>query len=221
MFDHLDWDGIHMNYELSHRSHVVVDDFLPPETTRQLHSELLANQMWRIKNPASKHLHNNRPSTNLLTCIAPTLENIIAQTFDGKYRLIDYWAMLYSRNTDGNVHADFGDLTLTHWLTPDKYNACPRSGGLVLYDVRRPRDMPLTQYLSSGDASRAYVDSHTAGRVVVIPYRFNRAVVFNPTTFHKSHRPQFDLSRTSHMRMNVTFSFSNPAEMRRQLETIS
>ena len=105
MFDHLDWHEIYMNYESSHRSHVVVDDFLPRDTTRQLHSELLANQMWRIKNPASKHLHNKRPRTNLLTCIASNLENIIAQTFDGKYRLIDYWESPQTRVGKGGVNS--------------------------------------------------------------------------------------------------------------------
>ena len=221
MFEHLDWNDIRIRYEASKGHSVIIDDFLPANTAEDVHAELLSNQMWRIKNPISKHLYNSQPHTSSLTQIIPELQAVIAQTFNSTYQLSDFWAMLYSKNTDGNVHADFGDLTLTYWLTQDKYNKCSDTGGLVLYDVKRPYDMPLTQYLSSGKASEAYVDAHTAGAITVIPYRFNRSILFNPTIFHKSNRPQFDLSALSHMRMNLTFAFDDPAESQKQLDMIA
>ncbi|MEG9883342.1 MAG: hypothetical protein V6Z86_01745 [Hyphomicrobiales bacterium] len=220
MFEHIDWNKVSREYWKSGDSHVVIDDFMTRQGAIRLQDELIRNQMWRLKNPISKHLHNTRPKTDMAVRVVEALETPIRRNFGRQYRLAEYWALLYAKNTDGNVHADFGDLTITYWLTPDRYNLDRETGGLVLYDARRPADMPFSAYLASGEASRAYVGEHARQAPVVIPYRFNRAILFNPSIFHKSNRPHFDLSHPSRMRMNMTFSFRDPEETRRQMEMV-
>ena len=220
MLDHLDWDKIRDDYVGSGENYVVIDDFLPNDIAHQLHAELLKNKMWRVKNPVSKHLHNRQPKTDVTRAIVPRLQSIVMAHFDQAFRVNDFWAMLYSRNTDGNVHADFGELTLTYWLTDDAHNLDTASGGLVLYDVKRPAKMKVTEYLSAGGASRAYVDANSSGEPTKIPYKFNRAIIFNPCIFHKSDTPKFDLRSPETMRMNMTISFGDPIEAHRQLEAV-
>ncbi len=218
MLEHVDWQDVLNRYRSTGNSHVIIDNFIAEQNAMRLQQELLQNQMWRIKNPVSKHLHNSMPITPSSSTIVPELEKAIKNVFSESYVLAEYWALLYSKNTDGNIHADFGDLTITYWLTPDQYNLDESTGGLILYDVKRPPDMPFSDYLASGEQSRAYVAEHSRVDPIVIPYRFNRAILFNPAIFHKSNKPNFDLSHPSRMRMNMTFSFRDPDETLRQLE---
>lgn len=221
VFGHLDWPQIRQSYDDSDEAYVVIDSFLPTVMAHQLHKELVQNPMWRIKNPVSKHLHNRQPKTNMTRTIVPELQHIFAQHFDAKLQVDDFWAMMYSRNSDGNVHADFGDLTLTYWLTPEEFNKDPGTGGLILYDVRRPDGMKVNEFLSAGEASARYVQMHSSGDPTTIPYRFNRAVLFNPRIFHKSDSPHFDITDPMRMRLNLTLSFSDLVEARRKLEEIA
>ena len=199
--------------------YLVIDDFLEDETCNALHVELLANQMWRQKNPLSKHLHNARPKSALIVSVVNAITAQVRQDALEDIDLIDYWALLYSLNTDGNVHADFGQLTLTYWLTPEHYNLDPATGGLLLYDVRRDPGQGANIYLAAGKESEDYVNKSTR-RKVVIPYRYNRAVLFDSSHYHKTHSPNFDNSRPEGMRMNLTLAYASAAHVEQQFKLI-
>jgi hypothetical protein len=199
--------------------YIVIDDFLEDETCKALHAELLSNQMWRQKNPLSKHLHNARPKSALIASLVGEITEQVRQDSPEDIDLIDYWALLYSLNTDGNVHADFGQLTLTYWLTPEHYNLDPATGGLLLYDVCRDPGQGANIYLAAGKESEDYVNKSTL-RQVVIPYRCNRAVLFDSSHYHKTHSPNFDISRPEGMRMNLTLAYASAAHVERQFKLI-
>jgi hypothetical protein len=198
---------------------VVIDDFLDEATRAKLHEELLSDQMWRLKNPVSKHLHNSRPRTSAVDALLPKVDAEIKRGWSNSIGLIDYWALLYAKNTDGNVHADFGQLTLTYWLTPDHYNLEPATGGLILFDVRRGPEEGADRYLVAGKESERHVRARSSHHTVV-PYRCNRAVLFDSSHYHKTHTPVFDVSTPQGMRMNLTLMYASVAHVEQQIRLI-
>ncbi len=199
--------------------HLIIDDFLEPKICALLHSEMLNNQMWRLKNPLSKHLYNSQPITNETKNLLLKSNHIAQQMLTKEIELIDYWAILYSKNTDGNVHADFGQLTLTYWITPDKFNLNPETGGLLIYDVRRADNLSASSYLQTGNESEKFVITHTKSNKI-IPYRCNRAVIFDSSYYHKTNSPLFDTSHPEGMRMNITLAYATKSHVCEQIRLI-
>lgn len=200
--------------------YIVIDDMLNDTECRDMHRILLNNPMWRKKNPISKHLYNSRPKCVMGSLLLERVEALIRQKTNEELILIDHWALLYSKNTDGNMHADFGQFTLTYWLTPEEHNLNKNTGGLLLYDVQRPKNSSANQYLTAGGASEKYVSERTQNHVVV-PYRHNRAVLFDSSHFHKTHTPNFDITKPEGMRMNLTFSYASTVHVIEQVELIN
>jgi urease beta subunit len=198
---------------------VVLDDFLPKKQCNILHEQMILNPMWRTKNPLSKHLHNSQPMTQGMQEFLSRANEFIYNNVSTNLELIDYWALLYSKNTDGNMHADFGQVTLTYWLTPDRSNCNPETGGLIIYDVQRPSKSGANIYLASGEKSKDLVGRESKTNVIV-PYRANRVVIFDSSHYHKTHSPQFDISCTSGMRMNITAAYATPSHVHEQLQLI-
>lgn len=188
--------------------YAIIDDLLTEGECAELHKGLLGSAMWRKKNPISKHLYNSKPKCVTGSSLLSKVQEVIGRKSNEKLILVDYWALLYSKNSDGNMHADFGQITLTYWLTPEIYNLNKESGGLLIYDVRRPNNLSANQYLNAGKESESYVLERASSHVV-IPYRHNRAVLFDSSFFHKTHSPSFDITNPAGMRMNLTFSYAS------------
>ncbi len=198
----------------------IIDDFLDITQCRELHKNLLNNQMWRKKNPISKHLYNSQPKSAFVEIILASVDSAMRKRAGDGINLIDYWALLYSKNSDGNTHADFGQLTLTYWLTPEEYNLDSDTGGLLIYDVKRAKDLRASEYLTAGQASEKYVLERTR-RHVIVPYRCNRAVLFDSSHYHKTHSPNFDIAHPEGMRMNLTFSYACAEHVAEQVRLIN
>ncbi|WP_427914883.1 hypothetical protein ACPWT1_08215 [Ramlibacter sp. MMS24-I3-19] len=212
-----DWSAVAAQLESRTPRHVVLDDFLTPTAAERVHKELLQHWGWRKKNWVSAHLHNARPRIETCACIATEFIQAAGPVIDG-LEICDYWALLYPKNSTGNVHADAGRLTLTLWLTPDRHNLTAGTGGLVLYDVNRHPSQMLREYLVP-PASVHYVRKHSAGNHIHIPYRWNRAVLFDATTFHRTDDLHFDIAAGMHAaRMNLSFAIDNLAEYYEQFE---
>ena len=220
MLEHIDWDDVLLDLQSTEIPHKVIDNFLAPELAVALHHELMSSQMWRTKNPVSRHLHNAQPRTPTAISLVQALDKDVSIRLGEETQVRDYWSLLYTKNTDGNVHADFGDLTLTYWLTPNRHNTSTETGGLILYDVVRPPELPVNRYLTAGSESIEYVKTRTEGKHVTIPYAWNRAVIFDSRHFHKSDSPSFKLDNIECMRMSFTCTFYRNGEMTRQLDQI-
>jgi len=91
------------------------------------------------------------------------------------------------------------------WVTPDSSNLVPRSGGLAVCRVPPPADWPMTGYHADKGAIAAFLEQHTKDSLIV-PYRENRAVLFESRLFHRSDAPQFASGYENH-RINVTMLF--------------
>jgi Tetratricopeptide repeat len=126
----------------------------------------------------------------------------------GKHPLLRWWGYKYDSRMEGiDVHADFAAVNVNFWITPDEANLDPDSGGLILWDKPAPLDWTFARYNApdAGQAIRDFLGSAGA-RSVTIPYRANRAVIFDSDLFHQTDRIAFK-DGYSNRRINITLLY--------------
>ncbi len=90
-------------------------------------------------------------------------------------------------------------------MTPDRANRNPDGGGLVVCRVPPPAAWQVHGYDADKAAIAAFLDRHAADNLVV-PYRENRAVLFESRLFHRSGATDFAAGYENH-RINLTLLF--------------
>ena len=185
----------------------VIDNFLTPEALDQLRRFCLESTVWR--RPYSfgyvgafpQHGFSGAP----LFAIAEEFSAALGDAFD-EYQLADWWAFVYDAKLPGtDIHGDDADFSLNLWITPDSANLDPGTGGLVMWDKTAPSDWSYADYNSGGDRVRQYLQDHDA-QSHVIPYRENRAVLFEGHLFHRTDDFTF-APGFANRRRSVTFLF--------------
>ena len=185
----------------------VIDDFLTPEALDQLRKFCLESTVWRHPYKfgyVGAFPQNGFASTSLFA-IAEEFSAALGEAFD-QYQLAQWWAFVYDTKLPGtDIHGDDADYSLHLWITPDSSNLAPDGGGLVIWDKTAPSDWSYNDYNSGGDRVRQYLRDQNA-ESSIIPYRENRAVLFEGHLFHRtddfSFAPGFENRRRS-----VTFLF--------------
>ena len=118
------------------------------------------------------------------------------------------WAYKYATTQPPlSPHADFAAVNVNFWITPDEANLDPGAGGLVVYDVDAPADWNFAMYNRNGAKIRELLAARKA-RPTVIPYRCNRAVIFDSDLFHATPALAFR-SGYENRRINVTVLFGD------------
>ena len=69
---------------------------------------------------------------------------------------------------------------------PDDANLDPTSGGLVVFTAKPPADWDFVQYNTDTERVRKELLAPTGYANVTIPYRMNRAVIFDSALFHQT-----------------------------------
>ena len=84
------------------------------------------------------------------------------------------------------IHADEAAVNVNFWITPDEANLDPEGGGLVIWDKAAPLEWDFAKF--NADESAAYDFLAKSGRQgrSRVPYRANRAVIFDSNLFHKT-----------------------------------
>jgi tetratricopeptide (TPR) repeat protein len=185
----------------------VIDDFLTPEALDQLRKFCLESTVWRhpYKFGYVGAFPQNGFASSSLFAIAEEFSAALGEAFDG-YQLAQWWAFVYDAKLPGtDIHGDDADFSLNLWITPDSANLDPDGGGLVVWDKTAPSDWSYNDYNSGGERVTQYLRDQNA-ESSVIPYRENRAVLFEGHLFHRtddfSFAPGFENRRRS-----VTFLF--------------
>jgi len=187
----------------------VIDDFLSAHVLDELRSYCLESTVWF----ANRYAHGRlgaffREGFNcpLLTQIAEELRVAFPLLIGDKHRLLQLWGFKYSsRQPVTHAHADFAAVNLNFWLTPDTANLSENSGGLVIYDVEAPADWDFNTYNKDGGRISLFL-LQTGARSISIPYRANRAVLFNSDLFHATQRLNFR-PEYENRRLNITMLF--------------
>ena len=92
-------------------------------------------------------------------------------------------------------------------MTPDTANNDPQSGGLMLWDVAAPKHWDVVKYNRDARANREFLEQAGA-KPITIPYRANRAVIFDSDLFHKTDRIDFKPGYLNR-RINVTMLYGD------------
>ena len=124
------------------------------------------------------------------------------------HRLTQAWAFKHDSARRGlNIHADAAAVNVNFWITPDEANLNPATGGLVVYDREAPSEWNFKEYNSDRNKPKILNWLKDVGaQAVKIPYRTNRAVVFNSDLFHETDDVTFKDDYLSR-RINITLLY--------------
>ena len=127
------------------------------------------------------------------------------------HRLTQMWAFSYGQAGGGTrKHADKAAVNVNLWITPDEACAHPEAAGLTVHDVAAPPDWGFSDYNLNPARLERLVERE--GRAPVrVPYRCNRAVIFDSSLIHESGGVAFRAG-FANRRINVTLLFGARAE---------
>jgi hypothetical protein len=160
---------------------------LTPEALDQVQKFCLESTVWRhpYKFGYVGAFPQHGFASNALFGIAQEFSAELGEAFD-QYHLAQWWAFVYDAKLPGtDIHGDDADFSLNFWITPDSANLDPSAGGLVVWDKAAPSDWSYGDYNSGGERVRQFLEDANA-ESTVIPYRANRAVLFEGHLFHRT-----------------------------------
>ena len=96
-------------------------------------------------------------------------------------------------------------MNVNFWITPDDANLDPEHGGLVIWDVSAPLDWNFARYNGDEEAARAFL-AREGAKSITVPYRANRAVIFDSDLFHETDKIRFKQGYENR-RINVTMLY--------------
>jgi tetratricopeptide (TPR) repeat protein len=182
---------------------VYIDNFLSPLALESLREFLLGSTIWF--NVANK---GGYLGTNLKEGLGNPLIFQIAEELRKKFPKIfkdhpikQIWAYKYdsrAKNKSSDLsgihpHADDGAITFNLWITPSDANLNPSSGGLVFHSLEAPKQWDYN-YQNSYNHDMVKIQEElkkSKDKTEVIPYKENRAVIFNSHLFHETDNYEF------------------------------
>jgi Tfp pilus assembly protein PilF len=186
---------------------VVIDDLLTPEALGKLRRFCLDSTVWRQVYDGG-YLgafpeHGFAPP--LLAQIAEELRAVYPAIIED-YPLLHFWAFKYDSSLHGiKKHADFAAVNVNFWITPDEANLDPDHGGLVVWDAAAPLDWNFAKYNAAEDDITSFLTAQNS-KPVTIPYRANRAVIFDSDLFHETDQIAFKEGYLNR-RINITMLY--------------
>lgn len=186
---------------------VAIDDLLTPEALTGLRRFCLGSTIW--KRPYPNGYLGSMPdhgfAAPLLAQIAEEMRIVFPAVFD-QHGLCQWWGFKYDSRLSGiRLHADQAIVNVNFWITPDAANRNPSSGGLVVWDRKPPPDWDARR-ANGDDVSARELLRATGAKPVTVPYRENRAVIFDSDLFHETDTIEF-ADGYENRRINITMLF--------------
>ena len=205
----LDVEDVERRYNASHPEIIYIDALLRPEALKALRQFCRESTIWK-KDYEDGYIGaflGEGFSSPLLLQVAEELRATFPGIFH-QHRLLQAWAFKQdSARRPLKIHADAAAVNVNFWITPDEANLDPASGGLIVWDKEAPREWNFKAYNSTAfqPKIREFLKQSNASPVKV-PYRTNRALVFNSDLFHESDTCTFRDDYESR-RINITFLY--------------
>ena len=185
----------------------VIDDLLTAPALEKLRRYCWAETFWR-KSYNDGYLGATPAhgfASPLLAQVAEELRDCFPEII-GDHRLRMLWGFKYDSRLRGiGPHADQAAVNVNFWITPDEANLNPVGGGMIIWDVAAPEDWDVRTYNADAAAVRAFLKDSGA-KPVKVPYRANRAVIFDSDLFHETDVIEFKEGYTNR-RINITMLF--------------
>lgn len=205
----LDSNAIERGYHNAKPEITHFDNFLTPDALQRLRTFCLESTIWykRYENGYLGAMLGDGFASPLLAQIVDELPQMLPGIF-GAHKLKQAWAFKYDSELTGiNLHADFAAVNVNFWITPDDALEDDQCGGLVVWDKEAPLDWDFEKYNADETAMRQYLAQQGASAVRV-PYRQNRALVFNSDLFHETDKIAFRPGYENR-RINVTLLYGD------------
>jgi tetratricopeptide (TPR) repeat protein len=189
---------------------VVIDDFLSRQALEEVRAFCLESTVWT----GNKYAHGRIGSfiqegfcCPLLLQIAEELRDGLPRVLGKRYPLRGAWGFKtpHELAADATNHADFAAVNVNFWITPDSANLDPESGGLIIYDVDAPLAWDFHTYNGRHEVILPFLRSKGSSKVN-IPYRENRAIIFNSDLFHATAEVKFRRGYENR-RINITMLY--------------
>jgi Tfp pilus assembly protein PilF len=206
--------AIAAHWQTSSPQFVVVDDFLTDEALEGLRRFCWRSTIWHkiYQNGYLGAMPEHGFACPLLAQIDEELRSVYPAIL-GEYPLRRCWGFKCDSALRGvNIHADFAAVNVNFWITPDEANLDPQSGGLVIWDTPAPLDWDFAQYNRAGPAVRDFL-REAGAKSVTVPYRANRAVIFDSDLFHQTDRIAFKEGYLNR-RINITMLYGRRGQRR-------
>jgi Tfp pilus assembly protein PilF len=185
----------------------VIDNLLTDEALGKLRRFCWSSTIWRKVYPGGYlgAMPEHGFACPLLAQIADELRGTYPAIL-GRHPLLQFWGFKYDSRLSGiAVHADFAAVNVNFWITPDDANLDPDSGGLLVWDAPAPLDWDFAKYNNDVPAAREFL-ARAGARPVTVPYRANRAVIFDSDLFHETDRITFKEGYLNR-RINITLLY--------------
>ena len=187
---------------------VVLDDFLTRDALLSLRHFCATSTIWftnRYRFGRLGAFFREGFNCPLLTQIAEELRAAFPKVIGEKHRLMQTWGFKYNYTQPAmGAHADFAAVNVNFRLTTEDANK--GGGGLVIYDTEAPAEWDFPSYNGMrGSMVDDFLTDHYA-RSITVPYRANRAVIFNSDLFHTTEPFRFR-DGYENRRVNVTMLF--------------
>ena len=186
----------------------VIDSLLSDEALERLRQYCWRSTVWQkpYANGYLGAMPEHGFACPLLTQIADELRSSFPAIV-GKHPLLRWWGFKYDSKLTGiNVHADFAAVNVNIWITPDDANLDPKTGGLVIWDKPAPLDWGFNQYNNPDPSQIRDFLAQSGAKAVTVPYRANRAVIFDSDLFHETDKIVFKEGYTNR-RINITMLY--------------
>jgi hypothetical protein len=196
----------------------VIDNLLTDDALDKLRQFCWRSTMWS-KAYANGYL-GATPAHGFACPLLAQIADELRSTYPailGEHPLYQWWGFKYDSRLKGiNIHADFAAVNVNFWITPEEANLDPESGGLVIWDKAAPLDWGFAQYNSpnAGKTIREFLAQNGA-KSVTVPYRTNRAVIFDSDLFHETDRIAFKEGYLNR-RINITMLYGKRAGAAKQ-----
>jgi len=194
-------------WKASHPPVVVVDDFLTPAALEALRRFCLGSTIWRESFPGG--YLGALPEHGFAVPLLAQLGEELAASYPGIFAghpLLQLWAFKYGKTPTGiRLHADFAAVNVNFWITPDRANRDPDRGGLVIWDKAAPQDWDFEKYNNDEGAIRSFL-KQSGAKSTAVPYRENRAVIFDSDLFHETDKIDF-AEGYENRRINITLLY--------------
>ena len=205
----LDVATVEERYHAQRPEVTFVDDLLRPEALERLRRFCWESTIWKkdYENGYIGAFLGDGFATPLLLQVADELRKTFPRIF-GSHPLTQAWAFKHDSARRGlNIHADAAAVNVNFWITADDANLNPASGGLVVWNKEAPREWNFKDYNSDANRGKIYDWLKQVGAGDVrIPYRSNRAVIFNSDLFHETDEISFKEGYTNR-RINITLLY--------------
>jgi len=203
-----DHDTIMQRFKEHQAGAVFFDGLLTPPALLALKQYLLESTIWHdfshIGGFVASYLEDGL-ACPLVLQIADELRGTFPELL-GQHPLLQAWAFkgLESRAAV-DAHADDAAVSVNFWVTSDDANLTPGRGGLLVCRVPPPPRWEMTGYDADRNEIVAFLEQNAADTLTV-PYRENRAALFESRLFHRSDAPEFKSGHEKH-RINLTMLY--------------